>query len=261
MNLPPVTSLLKRLGFAAALLLLGAGAFALVPITWSTFAASLFKVSICVALWIGFDEVFLGAFDTAEELKGSPLAISITLLALSILLAPAIASAQCHYEEDIHQGSPELHEVASKHIGVTENPPGSNEGEEVEMYLESVGLGGGYAWCAAFAHYVMLEANVDPPVRSAGATDYITNRSIAAKEVIRGTDQVPVNALAIHRRGGTWKGHIGIVRKWDGRCGRTISGNTSANSGSQYEGDGVYDKERCLNPGNYFRITKFTPTE
>lgn len=266
MSLPNITSLAKRLGFAAALILLGALAFALVPITWSTFAGALFKVSICVALWIGFDEVFLDEFNTAEELKGSPLAISITLLSLSILLAPAIASAQkaCPSPDGTRTELPqtELHEVAAQHVGVTETPPGSNEGREVEMYMETVGLGeGGYPWCAGFVHYVMLEAGVDPPVRSAGATDYITEESISAKKVIRGEAEVPTNSLAVYRRGNSWKGHIGIVREWDGHCGRTVSGNTSSGSGSQREGDGVYEKARCVNYGNYFRIVEFTPTE
>ena len=43
---------------------------------------------------------------------------------------------------------------AHAEVGEHEWPPGSNMGEIVE-YLHSVGLGGGYPWCAAFATWVL----------------------------------------------------------------------------------------------------------
>jgi hypothetical protein len=44
-------------------------------------------------------------------------------------------------------------ELARKDIGVTEHPPGSNRGPEVDQYLRDVGLepaNHAYPWCAAF---------------------------------------------------------------------------------------------------------------
>ncbi len=52
-------------------------------------------------------------------------------------------------------------EIARTQIGVTEHPPGSNRGPEVDRYLASVGLDaskGAYAWCAAFVSHCVREA-------------------------------------------------------------------------------------------------------
>lgn len=262
--LPDLSSAAKRRWFAGLVLAGGLAAFVFTAfvIPWiSAFAAAVLKAGILIALWEAFDEVMLDQFDTVEELKDGNVAVAIVLVALAILLAPAIASAQtCPHPNRADLQQPELHEVAERHVGVTENPPNSNEGKMVERYLASVGLGGGYPWCAAFVHYVMQQAGVEPPVHSAGATDYITDRSIDATDVLRGTEKVPDNSLNVFRRGNTWKGHIGVVKSWDGRCGTAIEGNTSPGEGSQWDGGGVAEKDRCIQPGNYFRVVAFTPT-
>jgi hypothetical protein len=128
--------------------------------------------------------------------------------------------------------------------------------------MASVGLGDGHPWCAGFARKMIDVGKARrPTVRSAGATDYITGRSINATDVLRGAEPVPAGALAIWRRGDTWKGHIGVVRRWAERCGRTVEGNTSpGESGPQRDGDGVWARHRCIRPGSYFRIIAFTPT-
>ncbi|HRN93068.1 MAG TPA: hypothetical protein PLS87_11660, partial [Ferruginibacter sp.] len=52
-----------------------------------------------------------------------------------------------------------LDEVYTSYIGVRE-ATGKNDGQEVELFLKSVGLGKGYPWCAAFVKHCLLEANV-----------------------------------------------------------------------------------------------------
>lgn len=47
-------------------------------------------------------------------------------------------------------------------IGIRERT-GKNDGTEVEMYLKYVGLGKGYAWCAAFTSWVYGQADVINP--------------------------------------------------------------------------------------------------
>ena len=47
---------------------------------------------------------------------------------------------------------------AQEQVGVSEEPPGSNMGDEVEGYLSSVGLNGGAAWCAAFVYWCVEKA-------------------------------------------------------------------------------------------------------
>jgi hypothetical protein len=43
---------------------------------------------------------------------------------------------------------------ARAEVGAREEPPGSNDGPRVRAYLRSVGLPGGYPWCAAFVAWV-----------------------------------------------------------------------------------------------------------
>ena len=45
-------------------------------------------------------------------------------------------------------------------IGVREHG-GNNKGEKVEEYLRSTNLGPGFAWCAAFVHWVYRKNNVE----------------------------------------------------------------------------------------------------
>lgn len=55
--------------------------------------------------------------------------------------------------------SKEIVRVATTQLGVQEIPKGSNSGPEVEIYLKSVGLGKGYAWCMAFVYWCVSEAS------------------------------------------------------------------------------------------------------
>jgi hypothetical protein len=49
-------------------------------------------------------------------------------------------------------------EIALSQNGVQEMPKGSNKGPDVEKYLKSVGLGGGYAWCMSFVYWCVQQA-------------------------------------------------------------------------------------------------------
>jgi len=50
--------------------------------------------------------------------------------------------------------------IASSQVGITENPPGSNGGPEVDQYLSSVGLGTDHYWCAAFVYWTLSKAGL-----------------------------------------------------------------------------------------------------
>jgi len=144
---------------------------------------------------------------------------------------------------------------ASKHIGVKETT-GKNDGKEVQQYLKSVGLGKGYAWCAAFVRYVFDNCDNKIKTRSAMARAYINKSSIPAKDVLNGYVKIDCSYLAIWRNGNTASGHIEFVKSWKKRTGVCVEGNTNI-VGSR-EGDGVYEKARAINPYSYFRITHFT---
>jgi len=231
-------------------------------VAYSAFAAAVLKVAIILLLFEGLDRYLLEGVDTIEELKDGNVAIAVTLLALALLLAPAVATGQTCPRAAPPAGAPDIVDVALDEVGVTETPPGSNEGGRIAEYMAAVGLSDGYPWCAGAVRWMMDQARTSrPEVRSAGATDYVTEASIEARGVLRGTRDVPAGALAVWRRGDTWKGHIGVVREWQKQCGQTVEGNTSpGEDGPQRDGDGVWKRRRCIRPGSYFRIVAFTPT-
>jgi len=254
----------KRVLFIALLAAVSTAAVAYTfseAVAYSAFAAALLKVAIILLLFEGVDRYILEGIDTIEELKSGNVAVAVTLLALALLLAPAVATGQplC---PNAGPDRPAVVDTAMQEVGMTETPAGSNQGDRIETYMASVGLSDGYPWCAGFVRWAMNLAGAErPTVRSAAATDYITDQSIRATDVIRGSKSVPPGALAIWRRGDTWRGHIGLVRRWDQQCGRTVEGNTSpGRSGPQRDGDGVWPRKRCINPGSYFRIVAFTRT-
>lgn len=250
----------KRTFFLVAVALIAIGAVHVTftyAVAYSAFAAAVLKVAIILLLFEGLDRYLLEGVDTIAELQEGNVAIAVALLALALLLAPAVATGQtCPTER------PAVIDTAMQEVGVTETPPGSNKGTRIETYMASVGLSDGYSWCAGFARWAMGQAGAErPKVRSAAATDYITHRSVDATQVLRGAKEVPAGALAIWRRGDTWRGHIGLVRRWQQKCGRTVEGNTSpGEAGPQRDGDGVWPRERCIRPGSYFRIVAFSPT-
>jgi hypothetical protein len=255
----------KRVLFISIVAALATGAVAFTftqAVAYSAFAAAVLKVAIILLLFEGLDRYLLEGIDTIEELKDGNVAIAVTLLALALLLAPAVATGQHCPRDGPDAERPDVVDVALQEVGVTETPPGSNEGPRIAEYMSAVGLSDGYPWCAGFARKMLDQVGADrPDVRSAGATDYVTESSIEAKRALRGTRDVPDGALAVWRRGDTWKGHIGIVRTWQKQCGRTVEGNTSpGEAGPQRDGDGVWRRERCIRPGSYFRIVAFTPT-
>ncbi len=171
--------------------------------------------------------------------------------------------------------NPTVHlDTAHVYVGVKEDPKDSNRGTEVEMFLASVGLKPflrpngewkSFPWCAAFVSFCLENAEGLwlPMIRSAGARKFITNESIRANVVQRGTVHIEAGTLVI------WKakrdpedvsGHIGFVIEWNGQEGTTLEGNTGpGEEGDQRDGGGVYIRKRLLSPGSAFRITDFTP--
>lgn len=119
-------------------------------------------------------------------------------------------------------------------IGVRETS--RNSGPRVDEYLSSVGLGPGYAWCAAFVHWCAAQARPaggdNPCPRTAGALklwDMVPPRCI---------DVSPESGRVFVLDHGHGLGHVGIVEEvvGDGTI-VTVEGNTNG-EGSR-EGDRV----------------------
>ena len=166
--------------------------------------------------------------------------------------------------------------------GVIENP--NNRSPEIDRWLSALNVPLGLPYCAAFVSFCLTESGEVklPETRSAGARQFIQNDSfhadmcaqslamtspkcnveVPARVAQRGTSPILPGALAIWKRNRDpqdWKGHIGMVRMWEGQKGLTVEGNTSSGVvGNQADGGGVYLRERELKIGSWFRITHFT---
>lgn len=147
---------------------------------------------------------------------------------------------------------------AYQYINVKETSP--NSSPVIDRFLASVDLDPGLNYCAAFVSYILDKTDATHPlIRSGVALHFKTNRSIEAREVVRTEQELPPGMIAIWQRGDTWQGHTGFTSEWAGTCGTTIEANTSPPGGNQRNGNGVYEKERCIDALAYFRITHFTP--
>lgn len=115
--------------------------------------------------------------------------------------------------------------VAISQIGVEEIPRGSNKGPEVEAYLKSIGLGGGYSWCMAFVYWCVLKASVGSsnPLKKTGGVLAQWN----ARPELRANNPMPGDIFIMDY--GKGLGHTGFVEKIlpEGKI-QTIEGNTNA---------------------------------
>jgi hypothetical protein len=148
----------------------------------------------------------------------------------------------------------EVLQRAASQVGLKEDPPGSNRGPEVDLYLRAVGLAperGSYPWCAAFVYYCFDWAAADlkranPAVKTASV---LAHWERARKQGIPciATAQAAENP-ALVRPGavfvlatGRGQGHMGFVEAIEGARLVTIEGNS--NRGGSREGIGVYRRE------------------
>ena len=110
-------------------------------------------------------------------------------------------------------------------IGVEEVPKASNKGTDVEKYLKSVGLGGGYSWCMAFAYWNVQQASVklgikNPLSKTAGVMAQ-WNNSPSLRSI------VPQSGYLFIIDEGKGLGHTGLVEYVVGDTIHTIEGNTN----------------------------------
>jgi len=161
--------------------------------------------------------------------------------------------------------SPEIHKpehlkLAISYEGTTELT-GNNDGIEIEKFLSNVGLSKGNPYCAAFISYILDETpNIkEPTIRTALASKFITKKSISANDVLLGKE-IPPGSIMIFQKGNTIFGHAALVESQESNSEfSTIEANTKPGPyGNQRDGDGIWFREREIQPANYFRITEFT---
>lgn len=156
---------------------------------------------------------------------------------------------------------------AEADAGIREIPRNSNRGPRVEAYLQSVGLGPGYSWCAAFVYWCFAQAagtGASPLVKTGGCIDHWIRSEKAGARRIRAAEAVGNPGLL--RPGhifimdhGKGLGHTGIIERISGGLLHTIEGNTDASK--TREGGGVYRLTRKASEINrgFIDYTKASP--
>lgn len=127
-------------------------------------------------------------------------------------------------------------EIARQHIGDREYKDRANSGPEVDLFLASVGLLPGFAWCSAFMFWLFKSAAaqtglVNPYPKTASSLHVWT----LAEPICRASNP-SVGAVYVLRHSAT-TGHIGIVESIDDGVIKEISGNT--NEKGSRSGDSV----------------------
>jgi len=217
-------------------------------VEYSAFAAGLLKASLVVSLFVLFDKFVLKGINTIDELKKGNIAYAILLLAIALLFSVSLATAE---------SQPTHITIAESYIGTTENS-NMNDGAKVMTFQHFVGLEQGQPYCAAFVSYVLDSAKVESPsVRSGLAQHFIRSNSISAKQVLRGAYTPEAGMIIVWKRGNGPFGHAGfLVAMQEKKSLLTIEANVWNNKRSR---QGIWYKTRTIMPGNYFRITHFTP--
>lgn len=141
---------------------------------------------------------------------------------------------------------------------VREVPPSSNRGPDVEMYLKSVGVAPGNAWCAAFVFWCFKKAaenlgRTSPVFKTGGclahwngAPSVGAQRIVAAKAVADPSLLHPGTIFIMDHGGGL--GHTGLIESVAGGMLTTLEGNSNSN-GSR-DGVGVFRLTRKINTIN-----------
>ncbi|KUF45273.1 CHAP domain-containing protein [Myroides marinus] len=136
----------------------------------------------------------------------------------------------------------QLIKQARSQLYVQEWPIKNNRGPGVKKYLNSVGLGEGYAWCMAFIYWCVQEVcndyGVQNPLQKTGGVLAQWNGS----KVLR-VDK-PEKGDVFIMDFGKGLGHAGIIVDVEGDVITTIEGNT--NDEASREGYIVAEKKRKI---------------
>jgi hypothetical protein len=137
----------------------------------------------------------------------------------------------------------EVAEVYKSQVGVRERT-GNNDGKDVEKYLKSVGLGKGFAWCAAFVHWCLIEAGVKNTITAWSPTAHNKKNIVYFNNKFKKpAQQADVITLYYSSKGRI--GHTGFFDHMQSES-MTVNYEGNTNRGNSNEGDGVYITFRPL---------------
>jgi hypothetical protein len=137
-------------------------------------------------------------------------------------------------------------EIALTQNGIEEVPRGSNGGADVNVYLRSVGLGAGFAWCMAFVYWCVNKAAGEmgiknPLVKTAGVM--MQWNSTQLRKLPNRSSGIKAGDIFIMEFAGG-NGHTGFVVKVENGIVYTIEGNT--NDDGSREGYEVAKRQRPI---------------
>ena len=142
-----------------------------------------------------------------------------------------------------------------------EDPRTPNAGVQVNKYLATVGLPGGYYWCAGYVKWGFVQNHVATPGCDGAARSFFQKkRLVYERSTGVGIDQVEqadVGSLYYVNLGRI--GHIFWIDKWvpEKRLTATNEGNTGPDGGRN--GDGVYNKIRPIRV--VYSVARYMPPE
>jgi hypothetical protein len=132
--------------------------------------------------------------------------------------------------------------IARSQIGVQERG-GNNRGKEVEAYLASTGLGGGYPWCAAFTTWCLKNAGWNSSLPTYAA--YVPSWEAWAQTkgyLIPFSKARTGDFVTYQFDNDAESDHIGVVTRRTPSHIHAIEGNTSNSNWA--DGDGVFERIR-----------------
>ena len=135
--------------------------------------------------------------------------------------------------------------IATRELGVAEQPPGSNDGPRIAQYRTATAGSGVGPWCAYFTSWVAQQAGV--PVGPTGqGIGYVPTMKAWAEQTGRwvpaGQGAPQVGDLVVFERNGDGvPDHIGVVTGTTPDGGiRTVEGNSSDRVSARSYGPGGY---------------------
>ncbi len=121
----------------------------------------------------------------------------------------------------------EMVELAKSQVGIRE-ATGKNDGPRIAEYLKVVGLGPGFAWCAAFVSWLHEKLGIDNP-RSAWSPDWFKSHIVFSKFKSGFQDFIakPAQVFGLWFSSKKRVAHVGIIIDIHPHHYETIEGNTS----------------------------------
>jgi hypothetical protein len=131
----------------------------------------------------------------------------------------------------------EVAAIYKSQLGVKEKT-GNNDGKDVEKYLKSVGLGKGYAWCAAFVHWCLIQCNIPNTITAWSPTAHNKKNIVYFNGKFKKPAQ-QADVITIYYPSKGRIGHTGFFDHMQSE-NMTVNYEGNTNRGNSNEGDGVY---------------------